>query len=137
MRGDVEQGTLLPQGWPRAAGYSYGVVASGGRRVFVAGQLGHDMETGTLAASFAGQWEQALSNVVEVVRSAGGAATDIMAMRVYLTDLDVYVAARGDIGPAYSRHLGSHFPAMTMVEVSRLVEAGALVEIEAEAVVGE
>lgn len=127
--------TVLPDGWRKAAGYSYGVVATGGERVFVAGQLGQDMETGTLAGSFAGQWEQALANVVEVVRSAGGSPAEITAIRVYVTDLRAYEAARGDVGPAYGRQMGDHFPAMTMLEVSRLVEPGALVEIEAEAVI--
>ncbi len=126
--------TLLPQGWPKAAGYSYGVVAAEGRHVLVAGQLGQDMETGTLAGSFAGQWEQALANIVEVVRTAGGDAGDIVGLRVYVTDLTAYDAARGEVGPAYVRQIGRHFPAMTMVEVSKLVVPGAVVEIEADAV---
>jgi enamine deaminase RidA (YjgF/YER057c/UK114 family) len=125
---------LQPPGWPRPRGYANGVAAEG-RLVFVAGQIGWD-ETGSFpAADLPGQVHQALRNVVAVLAEAGAGPEHIARMTWYVTDRDAYVAAASAIGEAYREVIGRHFPAMTAVEVSALIEPQAQVEIEVTAVV--
>jgi enamine deaminase RidA (YjgF/YER057c/UK114 family) len=125
---------LQPPGWPCPRGYANGVAAEG-RLVFVAGQIGWD-ETGAFpAADLAGQVRQALLNVVAVLAEAGAGAEHIARMTWYVTDREAYVAAASAIGEAYRDVIGRHFPAMTAVEVSALIEPQARVEIEVTAVV--
>jgi enamine deaminase RidA (YjgF/YER057c/UK114 family) len=125
---------LQPPGWPRPRGYANGVAADG-RLVFVAGQIGWD-ETGAFpAADMAGQVRQALRNVVAVLAEAGAGPEHIARMTWYVTDRDAYVADPAGIGAAYRDVIGRHYPAMSVVEVSRLVEPHAKVEIEVTAVV--
>jgi enamine deaminase RidA (YjgF/YER057c/UK114 family) len=128
--------TILPTGWNRPAGYSEGVVAEGTRLLHVAGQFGvRDGESAVNSEDgFAAQWTGALRRVCTVVESAGGAAEDIVALRVYVTDLAAYRASLRDIAGGYRETLGKHFPAITMVAVAGLVDDAALVEIEATAV---
>jgi enamine deaminase RidA (YjgF/YER057c/UK114 family) len=128
--------TILPSGWNRPAGYSEGVVAEGSRLLHVAGQFGvRDGESAVHAEDgFGAQWTNALRRVCTVVESAGGSAEDIVALRVYVTDLAAYHAALRDIAGGYRETLGKHFPAITMVAVAGLVDDAALVEIEATAV---
>jgi enamine deaminase RidA (YjgF/YER057c/UK114 family) len=127
---------ILPAGWERARGFSYGVVARGSRILRVAGQIASEKGTGGVEAGldFGAQWERALGNVVTVVEAAGGAAERIVMLRAFVTDLDAFRSAGAALGAGWRAHLGKHFPAMTLVEVSRLVDPNALVEIEAEAV---
>jgi enamine deaminase RidA (YjgF/YER057c/UK114 family) len=128
---------LHPAGWPRPPGFSNGIAASG-RHVFVAGQIGTDpVGKGFPDASFAGQARQALANVVAVLAEAGAGPEHITRLNWFVTDLDAYKAGGREIGQAYRETVGKSFPAMTMVEVSRLLVDGALVEIEAHAVVPE
>src|SRR5207244_10142084 len=108
----------------------------GGRTLFVAGQIGWN-ERQELAGDLAGQFRQALANVLAVVAAAGGQASDVVRLTVYLVDLPAYRAALGPIGAAYRELLGKHFPAMAFVGVSGLVEPLALVEIEATALIAE
>jgi enamine deaminase RidA (YjgF/YER057c/UK114 family) len=128
---------IEPSGWPRAKGYSDGMLApSGSRILFVAGQIGWDGERKLVAGGFAEQFAQALKNVVAVVGAAGGKPADIARVTLYVTDKRQYVAAREAIGVSWREIVGRHFPAMAMVEVSGLLEPGALVEIEATAAIG-
>jgi enamine deaminase RidA (YjgF/YER057c/UK114 family) len=124
-----------PAGWPRPRGYSNGMVAEG-RLLFVAGQVGWDpaSPTPTFSPSFATQFAQALGNVLAVVRTAGGNAKQIARLTVYVTDKKEYLGALKDIGAAWRLLMGTHFPAMALVQVSGLVEDQAKVEIEATAV---
>jgi enamine deaminase RidA (YjgF/YER057c/UK114 family) len=122
-----------PAGWPRGAGYSHGVAAAG-TLVFVSGQIGWDDAQRLVGDDLPGQAKAALSNVVSVVAAAGGNAGDIVRMTWYVIDRRDYVAKRRAIGDAYRSVMGRHFPSMSVVEVSGLVEDGALVEIEATAV---
>jgi enamine deaminase RidA (YjgF/YER057c/UK114 family) len=124
---------VLPEGWPRPRGYSNGMVAEG-RVLAVAGQVGWNAEGRFEHREFVGQFDQALSNVVSVVRAAGGRPEDVLKMTVYVTDLDAYRTAEKDLGPVWKQHMGRHFPAMALVGVTGLVEREALVEIEALAV---
>lgn len=117
-----------PLGQP--SGWNHGMLGpAGGRVLFVAGQ------TAAGAGGIVDQWEQALERVVTVVRAAGGAPEDIGRMTVYVTDRAAYLAARRALGEAHRRHMGKHYPAMALVEVKALVDDGALVEIEATAVI--
>lgn len=132
----IDYTAILPEGWQRARGFSYAVRSQGTRSVHVAGQVAAVEGNRSIAEGLdmGGQWAAALGNVVTLVREAGGAAENIVAMRVYVTDIDAFNAAGKAIGAAWAEHLGKHFPAMTLVEVSRLVDPHAVVEIEAEAV---
>jgi enamine deaminase RidA (YjgF/YER057c/UK114 family) len=116
-------------GKPR--GYSNGVVAEG-RLLFVAGQVGWDSER-RFADGFVAQFDRALANALEVVRTAGGAPESICRLTIYVTDKRAYLLETKALGEVWRRHLGRHFPAMTLVQVSALLEDRALVELEATA----
>jgi enamine deaminase RidA (YjgF/YER057c/UK114 family) len=132
---DIALQHILPDGWARAKGYSHCVLASGTRLVSIAGQVasGTDGTPVPVGMSFARQWATALGKVATLVKQAGGAAENITALRIYITDMAAYKAAGADLGPGYAAALGRHFPAITLVEVKSLVDANAMVEIEAEA----
>lgn len=118
-------------GAPR--GYNNGVLVEGGRLLFVAGQIAWDGEQRIVSRDFCEQFAQALRNVLTVVRGAGGDATSIAQMRVYVTDKRAYTSNLKRIGAAYREVMGHHYPAMALVEVVALVEDLAQVEIEAVA----
>jgi enamine deaminase RidA (YjgF/YER057c/UK114 family) len=123
---------LQPEGWPPPKGYANGIVAAG-RTIWLAGQIGMDA-AGAIAADLPGQVEQALRNIATVLAAAGARPDQIVRLTWYMTDLADYEARLKDLGAAYRRVMGRHFPAMSVVEVRRLVEPRALVEIEATAV---
>ena len=125
--------TVQPDGWAPARGYANGVVCEGGRTVYVAGQIGWDAQQQFQTDDFVEQWDQALANVVAVVRAAGGAPEHVVKMTVYVTDLDAYRGSLREVGARWKKHLGRHFPAMALVGVAGLVERRAKVEIEAVA----
>ena len=124
---------VQPAGWPAPKGYANGVVTRG-RLLHVGGQIGWNAEGVFTCRDLAGQFAQALDNVLAVVVAAGGTATDIARMTVYVTDLPAYRAEQRAIGRAWRDRLGRHFPAMALVGVTGLVEFEALIEIEAVAV---
>ena len=123
---------LQPPGWPRPRGYSNGIAATG-ETIFVGGQIGWD-ESGAFAEGLAAQIERTLANIVAVLAEAGAGPADITRLTWYLVDIDDYMARQAEIGAAYRRVIGRHFPVMAVVQVVRLVERQALVEIEATAV---
>lgn len=123
---------LQPSGWPPPQGYANGVVASG-QSVFVGGQIGWNAQ-GVFADGLAAQVGQALQNIADVLAVAGVAPDRIVRLTWFVVDVDDYVAQRRAIGHAYRAVLGKHYPAMSVIGVSRLVEKQALVEIEATAV---
>ena len=125
---------LQPAGWPRPRGYANGVAASG-RQVYVAGQIGWDATGRLVGASLADQVGQALRNIVAVLGTAGAHPEHLVRLTWYVTSRDEYRAELEAIGAAYRAVLGKHFPAMSVVQVVALVEAGAKVEIEATAVI--
>ena len=116
-------------------GYNNGILVEGGSLLFVAGQIGWDLERRIVSDDFAGQFSQALANVLAVVREAGGEPTSITRLLIFVTDKKEYSAALKNIGAAYRLLMGKHYPAMTLVEVSALLEDSAKVEIEALAVI--
>ncbi len=123
---------LQPPGWPAPRGYANGVAARG-ELVFVGGQIGWDAE-GRFAEGLAAQVGQALHNVAAVLAVAGGSPTDVVRLTWFVCDVDAYNNELAAIGQAYRAVMGKHFPTMSVIGVSRLVEARALVEIEATAV---
>ncbi len=125
---------LQPPGWMRAKGYSNGVAAAG-RSVFVSGMIGWDGQCQFHTDDFAGQTRQALENVVAVLAEAGARPEHIVRMTWYVVDKKEYLAASKEIGQAYRDIIGRHFPAMTAVQVSALIEDRARVEIEVTAVI--
>ncbi|MBY6065910.1 RidA family protein [Leisingera aquaemixtae] len=125
--------SVHPEGWKPAKGYANGMMAEG-RLLFVGGQIGWTADQVFEAQDFIGQMSQALRNILEVVEAAGGTAEDITRLTWYVTDKAEYLAHQAEVGRAYRAVMGYHFPAMTMVVVSALVEDEAKVEIEATAV---
>ena len=125
---------LHPRHWKRAKGYANGVVGDG-RLVLVAGQIGWNATQQFESQDFVAQIRQALANVVAVVAEAGGTPAHIARLTWYIIDRQEYLARLPEIGEAYRSVMGRHFPTMTMVEVSALMEGDAKVEIEATAVV--
>ncbi|WPY94854.1 RidA family protein [Limimaricola variabilis] len=125
---------IHPEGWAPAKGYANGVLTQDGQ-LFVGGQIGWTAAQVFEAKDFVGQMEQALRNILAVVEAAGGGAEHITRLTWYVTDKREYLARQREVGEAYRRVLGRHFPAMTMVVVAGLVEDKALVEIEATAVI--
>jgi enamine deaminase RidA (YjgF/YER057c/UK114 family) len=125
---------IHPEGWAPARGYSHGVVAAG-RACFIAGQIGWDPRaaTPTLPEDFVGQFELALSNVLEVLAAAGGKPEQLTRLTIYVTDKREYLAALKACGSAWRKLLGRHYPAMALVQVVALLEDRAKVEIEATA----
>jgi enamine deaminase RidA (YjgF/YER057c/UK114 family) len=125
---------LQPQGWARPSGYANGIAARG-RLVFVAGQVGWNPQTGAFETDdFAAQTLQALRNVAAVLAEAGAEPRHVTRMTWYITDKAAYLAARKEIGQAWREVMDRHYPAMSVVVVSGLIEDGAKVEIEATAV---
>ena len=127
---------LNPAALGEPRGWNHGLLAPpGGRVLFVAGQTAAGPDGDIEAPDFAGQFALALDRVLAVVRAAGGEPSHIGRMAIYVTDLTAYRDARSELGAAWRARLGRHYPAMALVEVNRLVDVGAQVEIEATAVV--
>ena len=126
--------TLLPPGWKAPIGYSNGISASG-RLVFLAGQVGWDAQQKFHSEDIGPQFEQALENILAVLAEAGGNAQDICRITAYCCDKPAYLAARAELGRTWKRLMGSHYPAMSMVFVSDLLDSPARIELEATAVI--
>jgi len=127
---------LLPQGWAPPIGYANGIEARG-RIVFVAGQVGWDAQQKFQSEELAPQFEQALKNVLAVLSEAGGRPEHICRMTAYCCDKPAYLAARPAIGRTWRALMGKHFPAMSMIFVSDLLDSPGKIELEATAVIPE
>ncbi len=125
---------LQPDGWKCPPGFSNGTAADG-RHVFVAGQVGVDQVTGEMTEGFAAQCEQALANCIAIIAEARAQPTDIVKLTWFVTSIAEYRHAGRALGDAWKATLGRHFPAITLVEVFGLLAEGAMVEIEAHAVI--
>lgn len=125
---------LHPDNWVASKGYTNGIAAEG-RQVFVAGQVGWNAYAEFESDDFVAQVEQALSNVMQILVKAGGKPNHLVRLNWYLIDKAEYVARQKEVGEVYRRVIGRHFPAMTLLIVTGLLEAGAKVEIEATAVI--
>ncbi|GGH37318.1 Enamine deaminase RidA, house cleaning of reactive enamine intermediates, YjgF/YER057c/UK114 family [Cribrihabitans marinus] len=124
--------TIHPEGWAPALGYSNGMLMPDGT-LHIGGQIGWTRDKVFEARDFIGQMEQALRNIAEIVRAAGGDVTDVGRLTWFVTDKAEYLAHQREIGQAYRRVFGKHFPAMSLLVVRDLVEDDALIEIEATA----
>ena len=127
---------LQPPGWARAKGFANGIAASG-RLVFIAGQIGWTGEGKWQAHDFAGQFRQALKNILEVLAEAKGRPEHIVRLTWYVLDKREYLSSLKEVGAAYRELMGKHYPTMAVVQVGGLVENEARLEIEATAVVPE
>ncbi|MBM3899599.1 MAG: RidA family protein [Gemmatimonadetes bacterium] len=125
---------LQPDGWAAPRGYSNGVVVTG-RQLYVAGQIGWDAQQRLVPGGLVPQVRQALENIVTVLATGGARPEHLVRLTWYLTDRAAYLAAAKEIGAVYREVIGRHYPAMTAVEVSALMEAESVVEIEATAVI--
>jgi enamine deaminase RidA (YjgF/YER057c/UK114 family) len=125
-----------PASLAQPKGYSHGVKARGASDLlFLGGQVAWDKD-GRLVGenNIVAQFDKALENLLVVVRDSGGKAENIVKLNIYVTDKAAYLAGMREAGQAYRKHMGKHFPAMTLVEVKSLYESGAMVEIEGLAV---
>ena len=127
---------IEPEGWLRPSGYTSALGAKG-EVLYVAGQIGCDKHRRMVSTDFVTQARKALSNIVEIIEAGGGRKEHIVRMTWYVTDVDLYRMSTRALGAAYRDVIGRHYPAMTLVEVSGLVDKKAKVEIEATAVIPE
>ena len=125
---------LHPKGWAPTSGFANGVAAEG-RQIFVAGQVGWNVRQEIVDDDFVAQVEQALQNIVDILAEADARPEHLVRLTWYITDKREYIARSREVGEAYRRLVGRHFPAMTLVQVTALVDDRAKVEIEATAVV--
>ena len=125
---------LHPPNWARPRGYANGVAAKG-TMVFLSGIVGWNAQGQFTSSDFTAQVRQALANIVEILREANAKPEHIARMTWYVLNKNEYLAAAKAVGAAYREMIGSHYPAMSVVEVSGLIEAAARVEIEVTAVV--
>ena len=126
---------LQPAGWASPIGYANGIAVDAGRIVFVAGQVGWDAQQRFASSELAPQFEQALKNVLAVLAEAGGGAQHICRMTAYCSDKAAYLAARHELGVIWHRHVGTHYPAMSMLFIAELLDWPAKIELEATAVI--
>ena len=127
--------TIHPNGWLPAKGYANGMLTKDGT-LHIGGQIGWDANKIFVEGGFIGQMSQCLRNIVSIVEEAGGQISDITRLTWFVTDKSEYIANQAEVGRAYRDVLGKHFPAMSLIIVSGLVEDEALVEIEATAHIG-
>lgn len=128
---------ILPDGWPRPKGYSNGILAQRGRYLFLAGQVGWNENEQFVSEELAPQFEQALKNILAIVTKAGGKAEHICKMTCFCKDRDQYLNSRKEIGKIWKEQIGDHYPCMSMIFVSDLLDHPGLIEIEATAIIPE
>jgi enamine deaminase RidA (YjgF/YER057c/UK114 family) len=128
---------LQPPGWASPRGFSNGIAVKGGTTVYVAGQVGWTGEGKWEARDFAGQFRQAMKNILDVLAQADGRPGHIVRLTWYVLDKQEYMNSLAQVGRAYRELMGRHFPVMAVLQVSGLVEKEARLEIEAIAVIPE
>ena len=126
---------LLPPGWAAPIGYANGIAVDAGRIVFIAGQVGWNAQQKFESAEIVPQFEQALKNLLAVLHEAGGEVRHICRITAYCCDKPAYLAARGALGAVWRKLMGTHYPAMSMIFVSDLLDNPGKIELEATAVV--
>lgn len=125
---------LLPEGWLAPVGYANGIAVDAGRLVFIAGQVGWNAAQRFESEALAAQFDQALANVLEVLKQAGGEPRHIARITAYCCDKPAYLAARRELGAIWRRRMGDHYPAMSMIFVADLLDSPGKIELEATAV---
>jgi enamine deaminase RidA (YjgF/YER057c/UK114 family) len=126
---------LLPDGWAIPIGYANGIEATPGKIVFIAGQVGWNVNQEFTTNELAPQFEQALKNVLTVLAAARGEPTDICRMTAYCTDKRAYLDARPELGRIWRKLMGRHYPAMSLIFVADLLDRPGKIELEATAVI--
>lgn len=126
---------INPEDLAPPVGFSHAVAAEGGRTVWIAGQIGCDADGVVVAGGWPAQFDAAMSNVAAALAAAGAQPGHIVSMQIFTTDIDAYRDARSELGPIWRRHMGRHFPAITLLGVGGLVDPAAVVEITATAVI--
>ena len=127
--------TIQPEGWATPLGYANGMLGPNGI-LHVGGQVGWNADKVFEASDFVGQMEQSLANIRAIVEAAGGQVSDIARLTWFIKDKEEYLAHQREVGQAYRRVFGRHFPAMSVIVVKDFIEEGALLEIEATAHIG-
>jgi enamine deaminase RidA (YjgF/YER057c/UK114 family) len=126
---------INPESLGAPSGYSNGLLTDlSGRLLFIAGQIAWNQKQELVSDDFVEQFDQTLANVVTVVAEAGGKASDIARLVIYVTDKNAYRERTREVGERYRKHMGKHFPAMVLVQVAGLLDDAAKVEIEGIAV---
>lgn len=126
---------INPESLGAPSGYANGLLTeTSGKLLFIAGQIAWDQQHRIVSDDFVEQFDKALGNVVIVVSEAGGTASDIARLIIYVTDKREYLERTREVGERYRKHMGKHFPAMVLVQVASLLDDAAKVEIEGIAV---
>ena len=128
---------LQPPAWARPRGFSNGIAVQGGTTVYIAGQVGYNGQGAWEEKGFAGQFRQALANILAVLAEAGGRPEHLVRLTWYVLDKQEYLGALKEVGAAYRELIGRHYPVMAVLQVGALVESAARLEIEATAVIPE
>ena len=132
----MQKDIINPPSLARPAGFSHGILTTGGRLLFLAGQTGSDAEGRiTAPGNLVAQYEQIMRNLQAVVASAGGEMQDITKLNIFVRDRDDYLAHLKPLGQVHRAFFGAYYPAMALFEISRLFQDDALVEIEGMAVI--
>jgi enamine deaminase RidA (YjgF/YER057c/UK114 family) len=126
---------LNPQGLGPASGFSHGVLAASGRTLYLAGQIGSDHTGAIVAGGIVAQFDAALGRIVTALIAAGGSPEHVVSMTIVTTAMGEYRAERRRVGAVYRAHFGRHFPAMTLVGVTELVDPAAVIELTVIAVI--
>lgn len=127
--------TLQPPGWAKPIGYANGMEAAKGRTIYIAGQVGWTPDAKIVSDDMALQIRQALQNIVDILAQAGGKPEHLTALTWFITDTEEYNSKLKPIGTHYREVIGRHFPTMSVIGISKLIEEGAKVEIIANAVI--
>jgi enamine deaminase RidA (YjgF/YER057c/UK114 family) len=126
---------LQPPAWAKPKGFANGIAVKGGTTVYIAGQVGFSGQGEWREKAFAGQFRQALGNILDVLAEAGGRPEHIVRLTWYVLDKAEYLASLQEVGAAYRELMGRHYPVMAVLQVGALVEDAARLEIEATAVI--
>jgi enamine deaminase RidA (YjgF/YER057c/UK114 family) len=128
---------INPEGLPAARGYSHATVARAGTTVYLGGQTGHRADGALAGEDLVAQFDQACANVVAALRAAGGGPRDLVRLLIFATDLGEYRSRLKELGQAYRRHFGKHYPAVALLGATELFDPRARVELVGVAVVPE
>lgn len=138
MEGSLSPHRLInPSGLAEPVGFSHAVVAAPGRTIYLGGQAGHDSAGALVPGGLIEQFDRACANVVAALAAAGGAPGDLVQVHIFTTDGHAYRGATRELGAAWRRHFGPHYPAVALFEVTGLFDPAALVELTAIAVIPE
>ena len=125
---------LQPDDWAPAKGYANGVMAEG-KTIFLGGQIGWNAKQEFASEEFIDQFRQTLENIKTLLKEAGAGPEHLVRLTWFITDRDAYLGSQKEMGAVYREVIGRHYPPMSVVQVVRLVEGQAKIEIEATAVI--